>query len=84
LAINKQNGIPYATYISKLLGATHAMQPDILYATIMMVQEDWTGVKRILRSLKKIIDFALTCGGKGGMGNQSSFFHGFQRTQPSK
>ena len=25
LAINEQNGIPYATYIGKLLGATHAM-----------------------------------------------------------
>ena len=71
LAINEQNGIPYVTYISKLLGATHAMRPDILYATVMMAQEDWTGVKRILRYLKRTIDFALTCGGKGGIGNQS-------------
>jgi len=40
LAINEQNGIPYATYIGKLLGATHAMRPNILYAIIMIAQED--------------------------------------------
>ena len=84
LAINEQNGIPYATYIGKLLGATHAMRADILYATAMMAQEDWTGVKRILRYLKRTIDFALTCGGKGGIGNQSSLFRGVQRTRPSE
>lgn len=84
LAINEQNGIPYATYIGKLLGATHAMRADILYATAMMAQEDWTGVKRILRYLKRTIDFALTCGGKGGIGNQSSLFRGVRRTRPSE
>ena len=52
LAINEQNGIPYATYIGKLLGATHAMWADIPYATAMMVQEDWTGVMK----RAKIID----------------------------
>jgi len=83
LAINEQNGIPYATYIGKLLGATHAMRPDILYVTVMMAQEDWTRVKRILRYLKRTIDFALTCGGKGGIGNQSSLFRGVRRTQPT-
>ncbi len=84
LAINEQNGIPYATYIGKLLGATHAMRPDILYATVMMVQEDWTRVKRILRYLKRTIDFALTCGGKGGIGNQSSLFRGVRRNNRSQ
>jgi hypothetical protein len=38
----------------------------------MTAQEDWTKGKRILRYLKRTIDFALTCGGKGGIGNQSS------------
>jgi hypothetical protein len=36
-------------------------------------QENWTGVKKILRYLKGTIDFALTCGGQGDrIGNQSS------------
>jgi len=36
LAINQQNGISYATYIGKMLDATHAIRPDILFVTIMM------------------------------------------------
>jgi hypothetical protein len=59
-----QNGISYATYIGKLLYAAHATRPDILYATVTMAQfakdpsqENWTGVKRILRYLKGTIDF---------------------------
>jgi hypothetical protein len=78
LVINEQNGISNATYISKLLDAAHSTRPDIIYATATMVpfaknllQENWTGVKRILRYLKGTIDFALTCG-QGGIGNQSS------------
>ncbi|KIM76708.1 hypothetical protein PILCRDRAFT_826104 [Piloderma croceum F 1598] len=50
----------------------------------MIAQEDWTRVKRILRYLKRTIDFALACGGKGGIGNQSSLFRGVRRTQPSE
>ena len=68
LAINNQNGISKVTHISKLLDAAHAMQPDIISMTVMMVQftknlfqEDWTGVKRYLRYLKETIDFALIC-----------------------
>ena len=40
----------------------------------MIAQEDWTGVKRILRYLNRTIDCALTCGGKGGIGNQAHIF----------
>jgi hypothetical protein len=68
LVINEQNGISNATYISKLLDAAHATQPDIIYSTVTMaqftrnpLQENWTGVKRILRYLKGTMDFALTC-----------------------
>ena len=77
--INKQNRILNATYISKLLDAVHATQPDIIYTTVMMVQfarnlsqENWTGVKKILRYLKGTMDFALTCEEQGGIGNQGS------------
>jgi len=35
-AINQQNRISYATYIGKMLDATHAIRPDILFVTIMM------------------------------------------------
>ena len=70
--INEQNGISYATYIGKLLYAAHATRPDILYATVTLAQfarnpsqENWTGVKRILRYLKGTVNFALTYGGQG-------------------
>ena len=53
LAINEQNRISNATYITKLMDVAYATWPDILYATIMMAQftknpsqENWTGVKR--------------------------------------
>jgi hypothetical protein len=84
LVINKQNGISYATYIGKLLGATHAMRPNILCATVMMAQKGWTGVKRILRYLKRTIDFALTCGGHRRIESQSSLFCGVRRNNQSQ
>jgi len=31
------------------------------------LQENWTEVKRILRFLNGTTDFALTCGGQGGL-----------------
>ena len=56
LVIDKQNRILNATYISKLLDTAPATQPDIIYMTVMMAQftmnpsqENWTGVKKILR-----------------------------------
>ena len=57
LVINEQNRIPHVTDISKL-GATHTIQPDIQYATIMVAQEDWTRVKRILRFYILTFDWA--------------------------
>jgi hypothetical protein len=78
LAINEQNGIPYVTYIGKLLGATHAMQPDILYATVMMAQEDWTGVKRILRYLKRTIDLHSPVEERGELEMRAHFFVEFE------
>ena len=56
--INTQNRISYVTYIGKLLYMAHMTQLNILYVTIMMeqfakspLQENWTGVKRILKYL---------------------------------
>ena len=56
-------------YIGKLLDPTHVTRPDIIYATVMMAQfaknppqENWPGIKRILKYLKGTIDFVLTCG----------------------
>ena len=53
--INKQNRISNATYISRLLDAAHATQPNIIYTTITMkqfirnpLQENWAVVKKIL------------------------------------
>ena len=63
LAIKEQNIISYAAYISKMLDSMHAMQPNILYTTVIMAQfannpqENWLGVKRILRYLKGTMDF---------------------------
>jgi hypothetical protein len=58
LAINEQNRISNATYIGKLLDAAHSTPPNILYVIVTIVQltrnpsqENWTGVKRILRYL---------------------------------
>jgi hypothetical protein len=87
LVINQQNRIFYVTYISKMLDATHAMQPDILLATITMaqlaknlLQENLPGVKRILRYLKRTIDFALTCGGQGGLETRAHISMEFKET----
>jgi hypothetical protein len=58
LAIHEQNGISNATYIGKLLDAAHSTPLNILHviATIAQLtknpsQENWTGVKKILRYL---------------------------------
>ena len=59
LVIDKQNRILNATYISKLLDTAYITQPDTIYMTVMVAQsttspsqENWTGVKKILRYLK--------------------------------
>jgi len=36
------------------------------------LQENWTEVKRILRYLNGTTDFALTCGGQGGLASRAS------------
>ena len=63
--------IPYASIVDSLMYAMFCTQPDICYAVGIVSRyqsnlryDHWTGVKNILKYLKRMRDYMIVCGSK--------------------